>query len=534
MTIESGGSVVKKMYYGTNLIFDPTSIPAPPAPAYAFITASGGTVTYDGDFKIHTFTTLGTGSFIVTGAPTAATASLLVVAGGGPGGPDVGTGGGGGGGGGVIYTTSASISANTTYTLVVGDGGARGTNASPGAATQGKNSDFGSFSAVGGGRGGAKDNYNGGNGGSGGGGAAYANFTAGSGTAGQGNNGGAGQNTGFGAGGGGGAGAAGSAGSGGSGGNGGNGLAFSISGVSTYYGGGGGGGSEAGGSGTGGLGGGGNAGTSPQNGTDGLGGGGGGRTSPPYAQDGTEGGSGVVVVRYKYKQSTYVSGSALKQYIDPWASPQSGTTVYDLSGNGNNATKVNSIAVVGTGGGGDSGWQLNVTGGSAKSLNLGLNNTDFNTNGGSLEVWFKIDTASWDSEPGMIYQYRVSPDRQFGMGMKSTANKTFYSQIQGSTTAAEVNPTGDKADGVWRQFVVALAAGGAGYRLYVNGTDIGGSTTTVGNVNADAPFYAGGRIGSFVRGYADAWMGLTRVYTKQLSAAEVLQNYNANKADYGL
>lgn len=231
--------------------------------------------------------------------------------------------------------------------------------------------------------------------------------------------------------------------------------------------------------------------------------------------------------------TTWVTAN-LYQYIDPFTSTIGGGTASDLSGNGRSATLVNSIAVVGTGGGGDSGWQLNVKGSSAKALNLGLNNTDFNTNGGSLEIWFKIDAANWDSDAGMIYQYRVSPDRQFGLGMKTQADKRFYSQNQGSTTAAEVIPTGDKADGVWRQFVLALAAGGAGYRLYVNGTDVGGSTTTIGSVNADAPFYAGGRIGSFVRGYADAWMGLTRVYTKQLSAAEVLQNYNANKANYGL
>ncbi len=121
----------------------------------------------------------------------------------------------------------------------------------------------------------------------------------------------------------------------------------------------------------------------------------------------------------------------LYQYIDPFRSTISGGTATDLSGNGRSATLVNSIASVGSLGGGNSGWQLNVKGSSAKSLNLGLNNTDFNTAGGTLEIWFKINTADWDSEPGMIYQYRTSPDRQFGMGMKSTADKRFYSQLLG-------------------------------------------------------------------------------------------------------
>jgi hypothetical protein len=224
----------------------------------------------------------------------------------------------------------------------------------------------------------------------------------------------------------------------------------------------------------------------------------------------------------------------LYQYIDPFRSTISGGTASDLSGNSRSATLVNSIAVVGTGGGGDSGWQLNVKSTSAKALNLGLNNTDFNTGGGTLEIWFKIDAVNWDSDPGMIYQYRTGPDRQFGIGMKATSDKRAYSQNQGSSTATEVIATGDKADGVWRQFAVVLGPGGAGTTLYVNGVSVNSSATTVGNVNANAPFYAGGRIGNFIRGYADAWMGLTRIYNRNLTASEVLQNYNANKADYGL
>ena len=35
-------------------------------------------------------------------------------------------------------------------------------------------------------------------------------------------------------------------------------------------------------------------------------------------------------------------------------------------------------------------------------------------------------------------------------------------------------------------------------------------------------------------GWSDARGGLVRVYTKQLSDVEVLHNYDANKADYGL
>ena len=65
----------------------------------AFVTATGGTETTCGDYKIHTFT--GPGTFTVTCAGNAAgsdTVDYLVVAGGGGGG-GIGHGGGGGAGG---------------------------------------------------------------------------------------------------------------------------------------------------------------------------------------------------------------------------------------------------------------------------------------------------------------------------------------------------------------------------------------------------------------------------------------------------
>ena len=64
-------------------------------PGKGKISATGGTVTTVGLYKVHTF--FSNGSFVVTGSGTA---EVLVVAGGGGGGSDMG---GGGGAGGLIY-----------------------------------------------------------------------------------------------------------------------------------------------------------------------------------------------------------------------------------------------------------------------------------------------------------------------------------------------------------------------------------------------------------------------------------------------
>jgi hypothetical protein len=221
---------------------------------------------------------------------------VLVVAGGGGGGGSYA--GGGGGAGGLIHESSYSISSNGSYTITVGAGGSGSGYGTVG--LSGNNSQFGSnLVAVGGGGGGTCfPSQNGLNGGSGGGGG-YGSSSGGLKTSGQGQDGSSFATAGFNSGGaGGGAGAPGDATVNGP--VGGAGLAYTISGISTYYAGGGGAGSDGTG-GAGGIGGGGAGGSPRLSGiaatpnTGGGGGGGGGHDTAPV---GGNGGSGIVIVKY--------------------------------------------------------------------------------------------------------------------------------------------------------------------------------------------------------------------------------------------
>lgn len=259
-----------------------------------YIAATGGTVSMDGDFMVHRFTTSGT--FQITSG--SGWLEILVVAGGGGGGSSQG---GGGGGGGVIHQQpGARVYFPGTYSITVGDGGAVNAN--------GEASSFaGDFIAIGGGHGGATNNA-GNAGGSGGGAGAWVSGPAllgGDGTVGQGNEGGDSNTSseqGNPASGGGGAGTPGSPpASETQAGRGGDGILVAIDGTPRYYGGGGGGGVGSGFTpGAGGQGGGGSGG-SDANGTPGTPntGGGGGGTRPAFTA-GT-GGSGVVIVRYRFR-----------------------------------------------------------------------------------------------------------------------------------------------------------------------------------------------------------------------------------------
>jgi len=286
-----------------------------------FTSATGGTVTTSGDYKIHTFT--GDGCFVVSNVGFGGDVDYLVVAGGGGGGTGLytpGSSGAGGGAGGYressgaasgCYTASplgACVSAlpvsATTYPVTVGGGGSASGDGNP--------SIFSTITSTGGGAGSDLNPCgSAGTGGSGGGGAGAGGNTPGA--AGntppvsppQGNAGADGMGTPeYYGGGGGGASAAGTT----PGGAGGAGSSNSITGSSVNYSGGGGGGVQSpnppapGGVGGGGAGGVATVGTAGTANTGGGGGGGGyPGSSPVPSRAGGAGGKGIVIIRYRYQ-----------------------------------------------------------------------------------------------------------------------------------------------------------------------------------------------------------------------------------------
>ena len=292
-----------------------------------FVGASGGTVTTYSDsgvnYKVHTF--LSNSTF---NSGTGGTYDILLVAGGGGGGSDMG---GGGGAGGLIHKTGQSVSANVAISATIGNGGggaAAGTNQARG--SNGSNSSFHIWTALGGGGGGSSHSTcsNAGNGGSGGGSSGGQNCYSGNTTdSTQGNAGGnygTGTNSYYPAGGGG-AGFAGGGGASTCDPHGGHGLQINIDGNNYYWAGGGGGSAYSctvGGNGGNGGGGGGaigstqggsgiNAGSPGGGGSNGMhankpggsagantGGGGGGGSHYDSNNQGGSGGKGIIIIRY--------------------------------------------------------------------------------------------------------------------------------------------------------------------------------------------------------------------------------------------
>jgi hypothetical protein len=459
---------------------------------------------------------------------------VLVVAGGGGGGANHA---GGGGAGGLIYNSAYQLTSAAAVTVTVGAGGGRSTGYQSVIGSNGGNSVFGGLTAIGGGGGGNRQDGGpaglqfGANGGSGGGSGGQGSdptpnlWVGGTGITGQGFNGGAA--TFHAGGGGGGAGAPGIAGTTVNGGdantipgNGGNGLAYSISGTSTYYAGGGGGGGWIAGTyaGTGGLGGGGNGQKSTGqvvDGTANTGGGGGGADGGGNANGGN-GGSGIVIVRYPGLPAatggtiTYLNGYTIHTFTT------SGTftpyTWNDVSGNNNSGSLVNGV---------------------------GFNSYQ---NGGSLTFDGTDDVVDVVSNFGTYANYTICywavRDAENRMPVAGRLNTNFY--WFGDNSWAYTH------GGVWGEYYysknVSIPLGSWGHLCVVyNGSNVSiyrqgiyqGQQSTTGT----ADWSQGLKIGYWAGGTGYAWLGkipVVQFYNRALSATEIAQNYNAQKSRFGL
>lgn len=335
--------------------------------ANSFASATGGYLFFSDDengdtYAYHYFKISGTSSFEVE---TGGSFDFLIVAGGGGGGSDGDSGGGGGGAGGMTFHTQ--ILSPGTYEVVVGNGGV-GVTGIRKIGNDGATSSFFGIDVVGGGGGGGgagSSNQPGRTGGSGGG--AAGNFggttgVGGLGITGQGNKGGSGKiSTPRAGGGGGGAGGTGRDGGealpSGSAGGGGEGIQWLDG---RRYAGGGGQAYRSGFGLYGGKGGGGVGSYFERTGSNfhitygypstGGGGGGGGYNFV------TQGGSGIVALRYRTQNRNLpIPSDGLVFFLDAGNTESysgSGSSWYDLSGNGYHATLVNSPGFTANSGGG--------------------------------------------------------------------------------------------------------------------------------------------------------------------------------------
>ena len=505
------------------------------------VKAVGGTVTQITDYTIHTFTNTGTSTLQVL--EDSLIVEYLIVGGGGGGN---GFGGGGGGGGGFLSGTKTL--SKGSHTITVGAGGTAGNTSN---ATSGSNSTAFGLTAYGGGLSGNDAISDGGNGGSGGGAGTLAAGTGVGGSArlGQGNKGGAQNNQLERGGGGGGAGSEGQiattnatrAGDGGAG------KISTISGTSVYYAGGGGGGNRTSpgytvrSGGNGGIGGGGKGSDSGTNnpvaGTSNTGGGGGGGRGYTSNEIGAAGGSGIVIIRYKKTNTTNtIVTDSLLFNADATAGAGGiiGTSWIDASGNGYTGTLVGTPSYDVTDGGAllfDGSGSLYATiPDSAHGYNFTIEAWIHSTKSGGGGCILKKNTEN-DFWPAMS----LTIDTNSALS-GYYSSETYGAGLRGATTSANTIALNN-----W--YHVVFSKGAAGYtsmKIYINGMSQSYTTSLYGGdinqvANSTKPYHIG--IDFDTPNFVSKFKGkiaIVRVYSKQLTDAEVLQNFNAGRENYGL
>jgi hypothetical protein len=206
--------------------------------------------------------------------------------------------------------------------------------------------------------------------------------------------------------------------------------------------------------------------------------------------------------------------------------PRTGTTWYDLSGNNNTGTLVNSPTFSNTKGG------TIVFDGVDDYINCG-NKNDLNFGSGdfSVEVWFTRDS---NATTNLRLLSKGAENN-----LSSSAGFAFFGADSGISFA--VNPSGTRtiisaasySVGEWVH-VVGVVQRSSTMRTYKNAVLTNSATAPAGSVsNASVNLNIGRSPESSVL-YWDGNIPIVRIYNRVLTAAEVLQNYNATKTRFGL
>lgn len=248
------------------------------------------------------------------------------------------------------------------------------------------------------------------------------------------------------------------------------------------------------------------------------------------------------VVDAGYTAPTYES-SGLQVYYnpeDPASYPGSGTTLSDLSGNGYDATLVNSPT--------HSTNSFTLSGASSQYIASPNMVSSFNsTTAFTVEVWYApnytvqgegatVLQESGTVTPSTSWYYSLIEHRKAPFGALSYDYAGIWT---GSLTA--VNPTATFSNLVWR--LQTLTYDGTNGRIYTNGT-LGRTVALSRNTpwndpsNYDYHLLIGAASSTQQSGagnnYFTGSVGIFRAYNRALSDAEVLSNYNGAKSIYGL
>jgi hypothetical protein len=228
------------------------------------------------------------------------------------------------------------------------------------------------------------------------------------------------------------------------------------------------------------------------------------------------------------KQDYLVATNNLVLYYDPSNSasyPGTGTTLTNLLGTGLNGT-MTALAYTNP--------YLTYNGSTSQVSTADNAALEPGSGDWSIEVWIRYRVIAGRTRTYVSKTNGGGGSADWGYGFRTNSgNNTTYMEVgNGSTSLA--SPSTSVTTGVWYQIVgVWTNVASKTIALYKNGALVGSSSHSFTSIkNTSNPLYLGNYNGNeFVQQF-DGDMGVVRLYSKALSAAEVLNNYDANKGVY--
>ena len=215
------------------------------------------------------------------------------------------------------------------------------------------------------------------------------------------------------------------------------------------------------------------------------------------------------------KRKTHIVSSGLRMYLNAAKYSGSGSTWYDLTGNGHDATLVNSPTYSTSNGG-------YFTFAAASTQYATVSGTPLNLNAYTKSIWCMFNSSTDNNlisnDSGGHYMYTGGTNKLYNGHSDWTGFPTTY-----PSTANISNST-------WYNFTLTFNTTD-GMALYING-----SLDSTYTTQKTAPSGGGINLGSYSAGgnLLNGRIAQVLIYNKSLSSGEVLQNYNATRASYGL
>jgi hypothetical protein len=229
--------------------------------------------------------------------------------------------------------------------------------------------------------------------------------------------------------------------------------------------------------------------------------------------------TGLVLSLDAADRNSYVSGS---------------TTWFDLSGNNNSGSLVNS-PTFNTGSLGSI-----VFDGVNDYINLGNPSILNITSRLTINSWVNLTTFPSENTNSTIYEKGyIVPNEQTLFRFNTTSGVTSLDcgTYNGSNIFTRLTLTGSNANlittGSWNNLVGQYD--GSNWNIYVNGNLLSQTLTNQGPVLSTAPISIGAAyISTSYNRFFNGRIASVQIYNRALSAQEVLQNYNAQKSRFGL